>query len=101
MPIYEYRCTECGKTFEEIVSSSAVASLPCPACESKKTEKLMSRIGGIGMGKSGSNDFACGSRPVRAPPPAARADAVRACSSPIPFNTATENVNAPYDYNLS
>jgi len=61
MPIYEYRCTECGKTFEEIVSSSAVASLPCPACESKKTEKLMSRIGGIGMGKSGSNDFACGS----------------------------------------
>jgi putative FmdB family regulatory protein len=60
MPIYEYRCEECGKVFEEIVSSNQIKPLPCPACTSQKTEKLMSRIGGIGMGK-GSGDFACSS----------------------------------------
>jgi putative FmdB family regulatory protein len=32
MPIYEYRCTSCGGEFEELVSASAKASPPCPAC---------------------------------------------------------------------
>ena len=60
MPIYEYRCEECGKVFEEIVSGHDPDVLPCPTCSSNKTEKLMSRIGGIGMGKA-SGDFACSS----------------------------------------
>ncbi len=75
MPIYEYRCSECGKIFEEIVASNAKA-LPCPTCKSKKTEKLMSRIGGIGSGKSGSNDFACASG---APCPGATACGAGGC----------------------
>ena len=61
MPIYEYRCKECGKVFEEIVAKATARSLPCPSCKSKKTEKLMSRIGAVGKGKGGSSDFACGS----------------------------------------
>lgn len=60
MPIYEYRCEECGNVFEEIVSGNQSQPLPCPSCFSQKTEKLMSRLGGIGMGKS-SGDFACSS----------------------------------------
>jgi putative FmdB family regulatory protein len=60
MPIFEYRCEECGKAFEEIVSSNQSEAVPCPVCASKKTEKLMSRIGGISMGKGGG-DFACSS----------------------------------------
>jgi putative FmdB family regulatory protein len=59
MPIYEYRCGECGNVFEEIVASADANNLPCPSCKSKKTEKLMSRIGAVGKGKGGSGDFAC------------------------------------------
>ena len=61
MPIYEYRCHDCGKVFEEIVASVSANNLPCPSCKSKKTEKLISRIGAVGKGKDGSSDFACGS----------------------------------------
>jgi len=59
MPIYEYHCLTCGKVFEEIVANSNVKIVPCPKCKSQETEKLMSRIGGIGIGKS--NNFACSS----------------------------------------
>jgi putative FmdB family regulatory protein len=60
MPIYEYECKKCGNVFEEIVSKVSNATLPCPKCESRDTEKLMSRVGGIAMGKMTSNP-ACSS----------------------------------------
>jgi len=59
MPIFEYRCTECGKVYEELVYGDRDKVVPCPACGSKKNEKLMSAIGGISMG--GSSAPACGS----------------------------------------
>ena len=40
MPIYEYRCKACGVAFEELVFGDK--NPPCPACNSKRTEKLMS-----------------------------------------------------------
>jgi len=55
MPIYEYHCKDCNKTFEEIVASSATSNPACPACSSRNTEKLMSRIGGINMVTGGHN----------------------------------------------
>jgi putative FmdB family regulatory protein len=42
MPIFEYVCKACGREFEEIVLGQD-QTVPCPACASKKTEKLMSR----------------------------------------------------------
>jgi putative FmdB family regulatory protein len=60
MPIYEFECKKCGNVFEEIVPQVSNASLPCPKCESKETQKLMSRVGGIAMGKMTSNP-ACSS----------------------------------------
>lgn len=42
MPIYEYRCKKCGIDFEEIMGTDAPAPA-CPACNSEKTEKLLSR----------------------------------------------------------
>ncbi|MFC1584124.1 zinc ribbon domain-containing protein [Fibrobacterota bacterium] len=51
MPIYEYECHQCGNRFEELVSIHNQQPLPCPECKSGDTEKLMSLIGGIRMGK--------------------------------------------------
>lgn len=40
MPIYDYRCSECNKTFELLVRSSTVPA--CPACGSQQLEKQVS-----------------------------------------------------------
>lgn len=50
MPIYEYRCQECGEKFEKLVRSSTdQTDLTCPHCGSKQTEKLMSVFGTSGF----------------------------------------------------
>ncbi len=41
MPIFEYRCSTCGKQVEVLVRSSATAPL-CPDCGSILTDKLFS-----------------------------------------------------------
>lgn len=47
MPIYEFACKKCGHNFEVLYRASDGTSMPsCPACKSKKTEKLMSIFGG-------------------------------------------------------
>jgi putative FmdB family regulatory protein len=58
MPIYEYRCLECQKDYEEIVSLGVQIAPPCPFCKSEKVEKKMSTFGSAGpkgasCGKSG------------------------------------------------
>ncbi|HMA66160.1 MAG: FmdB family zinc ribbon protein [Fibrobacterota bacterium] len=52
MPIFEYKCTKCGNKFEELVSGDRNKAIPCPSCKSMETEKLMSAVGTISMGKS-------------------------------------------------
>ena len=41
MPLYEYRCADCGAKFDELVVS-ADEKVACPKCQSAKTEKLLS-----------------------------------------------------------
>ncbi|MFN8007162.1 MAG: zinc ribbon domain-containing protein [Terriglobia bacterium] len=41
MPIYEYRCLECGLAFEKIVSLHT-ESMTCERCESQNVEKQFS-----------------------------------------------------------
>ncbi|ACS80573.1 FmdB family zinc ribbon protein [Maridesulfovibrio salexigens] len=41
MPIYEYKCRECGAVYEEIASAGS-APAPCPSCGKDAGEKLMS-----------------------------------------------------------
>ena len=38
MPTYQYRCGECGKSFErtETISEHEAAKMRCPKCNSKK-----------------------------------------------------------------
>lgn len=41
MPIFEYQCRDCGRKFEELVSS-ADEPIACPSCHSANTLKLLS-----------------------------------------------------------
>lgn len=51
MPIYEYKCSDCGFEFEELVFSSDECP-ECPKCQSTNTGKLMSAC----KFKAGGND---------------------------------------------
>jgi putative FmdB family regulatory protein len=60
MPIFEFRCEKCKKTFETIVFGSQEVS--CPKCKSKKVKKLMSACSHSSEGKfSSSQGSGCGS----------------------------------------
>jgi putative FmdB family regulatory protein len=50
MPIYEYRCQDCGVKFEKLVrTNSDRIELICPNCGSKQAEKLFSVFGTSGF----------------------------------------------------
>lgn len=57
MPIYEYQCGKCGKTFEAIVKRGEEDAVICPACGSKNPRKLMSACAYIG-GEGGASSCA-------------------------------------------
>lgn len=61
MPIYEYRCNECGEEFEKFLRSmSASKDLCCPKCGSHSVAKVVSLFG-TGRSSSGStrSDSSC------------------------------------------
>ena len=60
MPIYEYRCHDCGRVNEILVGVSAELSashLACEACGGEQLERLLSRIN---IGSSLSSLAPCG-----------------------------------------
>lgn len=57
MPLYEYTCAECGRDFEELVSSSS-APVKCPSCKSDKVERKFS----VFASSAFSGKSKCGSR---------------------------------------
>ncbi|HHO74902.1 MAG TPA: zinc ribbon domain-containing protein [Deltaproteobacteria bacterium] len=42
MPIYEYKCKECGKEFEKLVPISSENNPKCPQCSSVNVKKKIS-----------------------------------------------------------
>ena len=45
MPIYEYRCEDCGKISEFLIIKAGEAFLPqCKRCKSKKMSRILSRV---------------------------------------------------------
>jgi len=46
MPLFEYTCRDCGRTFEAFVTAARPAG--CPSCESTNLDKLLSSPGMVG-----------------------------------------------------
>jgi putative FmdB family regulatory protein len=43
MPIYEFKCNECNKQFETLLTSTAkISEVSCPGCQSKNIKKTIS-----------------------------------------------------------
>jgi putative FmdB family regulatory protein len=42
MPIFEFVCTECDESFEDLVSLSKINEVICPSCGGDKVKKKMS-----------------------------------------------------------
>lgn len=71
MPIYEYKCCNCGEDFEEYVATAAAATqVTCTICGSGNIQRSMSmfgfasRGGGgevVTSGRSGHNCSGCAS----------------------------------------
>ena len=56
MPIYEYRCEDCGNGFSRLQKiGTGSEGVKCPACESDKVERQLSAFAST----SGSPDVAC------------------------------------------
>jgi|YNPNPStandDraft_1061719.scaffolds.fasta_scaffold27366_1 putative FmdB family regulatory protein len=52
MPIYEYRCQDCGAVFEKFVrAASGLVEVECPVCHSKKCQKSISLFSTASAGK--------------------------------------------------
>ncbi len=61
MPLYEYKCRKCGKTFEQLRRmQDADRETECPECRSTETERMLSAFstgGGCGAPGSGRGRF--------------------------------------------
>jgi putative FmdB family regulatory protein len=59
MPIYEYKCKNCGDKFEIFVFSYGETGAICPECGSENIERLMSGFASTGSGAE-SGKASCG-----------------------------------------
>ncbi|MFH1858130.1 MAG: zinc ribbon domain-containing protein [Candidatus Omnitrophota bacterium] len=75
MPLYDFRCAECGRTTEVLVRTSLEKESPeCPECGSKRLERLISapnipKENTAGAPRCGKGITCCGSStPCENPP---------------------------------
>lgn len=54
MPIYEYKCNNCGNSFERIVfASDNESSFECDKCGEKDIERIVSAFSCVNSGSGG------------------------------------------------
>jgi putative FmdB family regulatory protein len=77
MPIYEYRCNDCGERVEVLLHSRKTAP-PCPHCGSLLLERLFS-VPHVVRGAAGraKGQTCCGQEERCARPPCSEGDACR------------------------
>jgi len=58
MPMYEYRCLECGRRFEQLRKmQDADRDLICPQCRSLEVERMLSTFATGGCGAPAGSGF--------------------------------------------
>jgi putative FmdB family regulatory protein len=78
MPIYEYRCQECGNRAEILVRSLKREQAVCPECGSTEMGKLISAPGAILKSAAKSGGSTCCGRDERCEtPPCSSGDGCR------------------------
>ena len=60
MPIFEYQCKKCGKTFEKLVLARGQKSPECPDCGAKQVEQQLSRFSSATSSSGGTRSCAPG-----------------------------------------
>ena len=73
MPIYEYRCKECGGSFEALLHRLDGEIIKCPSCGSEDVEKMFSSYA-IMMGASTTGTTCCGRTERCEAPPCSTGD---------------------------
>jgi putative FmdB family regulatory protein len=62
MPIYEYSCSDCQRTFEKRRAiSQADAEIACPECGGVHTRRGLSRFAAFSKGNGGNSHAVAGS----------------------------------------
>ncbi len=51
MPIFEYRCQDCGTKFEKLVRNSDTSGPECPSCGTQHLSKELSTFAAHGNGR--------------------------------------------------
>jgi len=60
MPIYEYKCTKCGKIFDAFQRIGADGSeLSCPVCNTPRPEKILSSFASSGSNSDSRSNASC------------------------------------------
>jgi putative FmdB family regulatory protein len=56
MPIFEFRCMDCGDVFEKLfIRSDEEVNMACPQCKSQSLERVLSRANyAMGVGPGGN-----------------------------------------------
>jgi putative FmdB family regulatory protein len=68
MPIYDYRCGQCGEVCEVFQRSQDEKPARCPSCGSESLERLVSTFSVLGSGL-GEGSTCCGrDTPCESPP---------------------------------
>jgi len=57
MPLFEYQCRPCGRSFEALVSARSDAPVRCPACGGQEIERLIGlpAVGKVADGQPATN----------------------------------------------
>ncbi len=56
MPLYEYKCEDCGFRFEVLVLPKQDEKIKCPKCDSEKVKQTLSTFASYSCG-SGKRGF--------------------------------------------